>query len=110
MELTLQKIPEGNWDSERYSYELLSDDSTVDAPEWMEDANGWCMPGKIKSIPYRERKGPWWVSITSNTDELKNWLKSYIEANPVEALNLLAEVLPLVAENLRVNEKACESK
>lgn len=110
MELTLQKIPKGNWDSKQYPYELLSDDSTVDAPEWMEDANGWCMPGKIEYLPYKEGEGPWWVSLTSNTDELKNWLKSYIEANPVEALNLLAEVLPLVAENLRVDEKACESK
>ena len=68
------------------------------------------MPGKIESLPYREGEGHWWVSLTSNTDELKNWLKNYIETNPVEDLNLLAEALPLVAENLRVNEKAWKRK
>ena len=36
--------------------------------------------------------------------ELENWLKSYIDTKPQEALDLLAKILPLAVEKLKAED------
>ena len=42
--------------------------------------------------------GRYEVTFELEDVELKNWLKSYIDTKPQEALELLAEMLPLAVE------------
>ena len=53
-------------------------------------------------IPKKERLsyGHYDVTLKFQKAELKNWLKSYIAAEPHEALDLIAEVLPDFKESM----------
>ena len=61
----------------------------------MEWASGIVSWGQIEGLSL---DGNYSVSFTFEAAELKNWLKSYIAAKPEEALDLIAEVLPLAVE------------
>lgn len=48
--------------------------------------------------------GEYAVEVEFEDIELKNWLKSHIAAKPEEALDLIAEVLPLAVEACKKRE------
>ena len=57
--------------------------------------------GRIDSLPYVPSFGPFAIHLESSPDELKDWLESYIEWKPEEALDLLVKMLPLAVEKLK---------
>ena len=56
---------------------------------------GKCVYGLLPAL---NLQGNYEVNLEFEDTELKNWLRSYIRHNPEEALDLIAEMLPLAVE------------
>lgn len=74
------------------------------APEWYADGCLRCLGGVTFGIPYRG--GKWLIDIRASPDELKAWVQDYVERSPQEALDLIAEILPLAVAKLKEKENA----
>ena len=68
--------------------------SPDDPAKW---AHGRFVPGKVEDLSLN---GNYTVMFHFEEVELKNWIESYIAANPKEALTLLADMLQLAVKKV----------